>query len=222
MFDVLKGSAIYDELDVTMREAMQIARRPTRGAVKGEVPSDHRLEDRFLYVPSSAVRSYAPKSEALDDLFQAVAELRVLRFRYRQSQSERQRVVAHPYALLLHGGAVITVARDVDREETRVFALDRIEDTQPSEEERFRLPASFDLGTYLHGVFGVRVPLPGARHVRVLVEFDAKAAEEIRLQRFHPTQKIATSPDGRVRVSMSLVSLEGVRAWVLGLAAPPA
>src|SRR5262249_26664353 len=65
VFDVLKGSALYDELDVTLREVALVARRPTRGAVKGEVPADHRLDERFLYVPMPA-RNYASKAEELD------------------------------------------------------------------------------------------------------------------------------------------------------------
>src|SRR5580658_2031253 len=54
VFDVLKGSALYDEIDVTLRQIEQVARRPTaRTPVRGE-GSDAHLEDRFAYVPPMA------------------------------------------------------------------------------------------------------------------------------------------------------------------------
>ena len=218
IFDVLKGSALYDELDVTFREMLMVARRPTRGAVKGEVPSDHRLDERFLYVPSPP-RNYANKSKELDDLFQAVAELRVLRFRYRASGDAPrggERITAHPYAMLMHEGALLCIGVDVDDGTggKRVFQLDRMFDTQSSETERFVLPAELALDDFFHGELGIAPPSP--RATRVLVEFDARVAEEVRARRIHPTQKFATSSDGRVRVSMSVARLDAVRAWVLG------
>ena len=54
----------------------------------------------------------------------------------------------------------------------------------------------------------------------MLVEFDPRAADEVRGRKLHPTQKIATAPDGRVRLSVMLPEslLPEVRRWVLGFA----
>lgn len=214
VFEPMKGSALYDELDVVMRQVLQIAQRPTRTA--GEVPSDNGLEDRFVYVPSSP-KSYAARAEELDDLFQCVAELRVVRFRHRAHplDGRGERVTAHPYALLVHRGAVSCVAHDVDRDEVRIFAFDRMGDLHPSDHERFPLPDGFDANDFVHGDLGLSAARVGTG-VRVLIEFDPRAAEEVRTRRYHPTQKIATAPDGRVRLSMTVPSLDEVRAWVLG------
>lgn len=213
-FEPLKGSALYDELDVVMRQVLQIAQRPTR--TPGEVPADGRLEERFLYVPAPA-KSYASRVEELDVLFHCVAELRTVRFRFRAPglDGRGERVTAHPYALLVHGGAVHAIARDVDRDRVRVFAFDRTLDLQPSDHEHFELPAGFDATDFVHGELGVREQRVGDG-VRVLVEFEPGAAEEVRARRWHPTQKIATAPDGRVRLSMTAPTLDDARAWVLG------
>jgi predicted DNA-binding transcriptional regulator YafY len=216
VFDVLKGSALFDELDVTLREVALVARRPTRGAVKGEVPADHRLDERFLYVPMPA-RNYASKAEELDDLFQAVAELRVLRFRYRgpnDGPRAGERVTAHPYAMLVHKGELVCVAFDTSDRAVKVFRFDRMADTKPSEGERFTLPHDLSLDDFLHGELGVAAP--PARATRVIVEFEARAADDVRARKIHPTQRIATAPDGRVRVSMNVASLDDARAWVMG------
>jgi predicted DNA-binding transcriptional regulator YafY len=226
VFDVLKGSALFDEIDVTLRQIEQVARRPTaRTPARGEAADAH-LEDRFAYVPPMA-RAYANRSDDIDEAFRAVAELCVLRFRYADARSSDGkeaprgvRVTCHPYALVLHGGAIACVARDVDRGATRVFVFDRMADLEANEQERFELPPDFSLGDWLHGDFGVA---GGARAVKLLVEFEPAAADTVRARRVHPSQRVAVAPDGRVRASMSLPEsaevLERVKAWLLGFGA---
>ncbi|HLK35637.1 MAG TPA: WYL domain-containing protein [Polyangiaceae bacterium] len=220
VFELLRGSALFDEIDVALRQVEQVAHRPaSRPTVRGEAPSDARLEDRFAYVPP-VPRAYANRSEDVDEVFRAVAELRVLRFRHRdgsEGEARATRIRAHPYALVLQGGAITCVAHDAERRATRAFAFDRMSDLSASEVERFELPADFSVDDWLQGDFGVA---RAARTVKLLVEFDPMAAEGVRARRVHPSQKVAVSPDGRVRASISLPDapevLERARTWLLG------
>jgi predicted DNA-binding transcriptional regulator YafY len=219
IFEVLKGSALFDEIDVALRQVEQIAHRPSsRTTLRGEAPSDGRLEDRFAYVPP-VPRSYANRSEDVDELFQAVAELRILRFRY-SKEAKGVRVTSHPYALVLHGGAITCVAHDLGLGATRVFMLDAMSELAASEAERFELPDDFEISEWLHGDFGVA---RAARTVKLLAEFDPRAADAVRARRIHPSQKVAVAADGRVRVSMSVPEspelLSEVRRWLLGFGA---
>jgi predicted DNA-binding transcriptional regulator YafY len=223
VFEVLKGSALYDEIDVALRQIEQVAQRPAvRTAVRGDASSEVHLEERFAYVPP-ALHHYGARSEDVDELFQAVAELRVLRFRYRDPMADGAhearpaRVTAHPYALVLHAGAIVCVGKDADAGASRAFAFDGMAELAASEAERFDLPADFDLGPWLHGEFGVaRAP----RTVKLLVEFDPRVAEQVRARKVHPTQKVAVAADGRVRVSLSVPEardvLSRVQRWLLG------
>jgi predicted DNA-binding transcriptional regulator YafY len=99
----------------------------------------------------------------------------------------------------------------------RAFLFDRMSDLAASEDERFDLPDDFDLTDWLQGDFGVS---RAARAVRLLVEFDPRAADTVRARRVHPTQKLAVAADGRVRASLSVPEvpevLAQVRSWVLG------
>ncbi|MGH7270835.1 MAG: helix-turn-helix transcriptional regulator [Polyangiaceae bacterium] len=234
VFDVLKGSALYDEIDVTLRQVEQVARRPTvRASVQGEASSDARLEERFAYIPP-APRGYAHRSDDIDEVFLATSDLRVLRFRYRGSGREAParadrgdgreglgaRITAHPYALVLHGGAITCIARDLDRNAPRPFAFERMADLEASKTERFDLPHEFAIDDWLHGDFGVASP---PRTTKLLVEFEPGVADAIRARRVHPSQKVGIAADGRVRVSMSLPASqdvsERVRTWLLGFGA---
>jgi predicted DNA-binding transcriptional regulator YafY len=242
VFDVLRGSALYDEIDLALRQIEQVAHRPAARPGAHDPPGDARLEDRFAYVPP-VPRAYANRSEDVDAAFQAVAERTVLRFRYRDDAADGAeratatargpgaRVTCHPYALLLHGGAITCVARDVSglpagdaSGPLRAFVFDRMSDLQvsasPSDAERFELPGEFTLADWLHGDFGVaRAP----RTAKVIVEFEPRAAEAVRARKVHPTQKLGVAPDGRVRVSLAVPEtpevLARVRAWVLGFGA---
>jgi predicted DNA-binding transcriptional regulator YafY len=223
VFDVLRGSALFDEIDLALREIELLASRPTSRGTLREVTADPRLGDRFAYVPLPPT-TYANRGEDVDEVFRAVADLRVLSFRYREAEDPRlgrgARVVAHPYALVLHGGAITCVARDVDRAETRPFAFERMADLEASESERFALPPDFVVSDWLHGDFGIA---PAARPLKVLVEFEPRAAELVRSRRVHASQKVAIATDGRVRASLSLPSssevLDRVRAWILAFGA---
>jgi predicted DNA-binding transcriptional regulator YafY len=214
VYDVLRGSALFDELDVAMRHVLQLAQRPVRIGARGEIPHDGRLEDRMIFLPPAA-RSYAARGEELDHLFQAVAELRVLRFRYRKHAGDRpERVTLHPYGMVLHDGALHCVGHHVEASRIEVFPFDKMSDLVSFEDERFTLPADLDLEPLLHGELGVAPPSAGT--LRVLVEFDARAGERVKSRRIHPTQRVATAPDGRVRLSFQAPDVEALRTWILG------
>ncbi len=216
VFDVLRGSALYDEMDVVMRQLLQIAQRPTRAGVKGEVPSDQRLDERFVFAPATP-KSYAVKGEELDDVFQAVANSRVLRFRYRApgSDAKVERIAVEPYALVLHKGQLVCVANDLGAERVRIFALEGMAETVAVDGETFVLPKGFDVADYLHGDVG----LGADEKARVVVEFDARMADEVRARKLHGSQKIATSPDGRIRLSVNAADLGAALTWVLSFGA---
>jgi predicted DNA-binding transcriptional regulator YafY len=219
VFEPLRGSALFDEMDVALREIEKIAQRPTRAP--GEVAADLLLEERFVYVPPQG-RHYASRAEELDAFFQCVAELRGVRLRYRpRAEGARpERITLQPYAMILHGGAVYCVGRDVAREAMRVLPFEDTSEIEASADESFTLPPDFDASAFVHGDLGVFVDPPdGARPVRVLVEFDAGVADDLRRRRVHPTQKTATAPDGRLRVSFSVPRIDEARAWVLGFGA---
>jgi predicted DNA-binding transcriptional regulator YafY len=85
-------------------------------------------------------------------------------------------------------------------------------DTECVFSERFELPADFHIDQYFQGEFGIwRDP----RQNKVVIEFDAHAAEYIRARRVHSSQRLATMAGGGVRLTMTIGNLTQVVSWVL-------
>jgi predicted DNA-binding transcriptional regulator YafY len=209
-FDSLKGSALYDEIELAYQNLLQLAQRPGR-SLEGDVPPGTHLEDRLLVLHEPA-RAYAKKSDQLDDLFQAVAQLRVVRLRVEGASIE-----CHPCAIVMAFGAIHCIVRPANTpskkgDAMRALRLDEIEETKVLD-ARFSLPEGFDARAWVQGVFGLSPPGPSRR---VIVELDAHVAHEVRARKVHPTQRIATAPDGRVRVAVDVPHVEALVGWLLG------
>jgi predicted DNA-binding transcriptional regulator YafY len=212
--DVLKGSALYDEADLALGHIEKVAQTPFR-TKGGEISGAEGLEARFFWNPPPA-RTYAGRSDDLDEVFRAVADLRVIRYRPRTRASEvkAERVVFHPHAMIIHDGSVVVLGVRSHRhmkDGPEVVPLEAMSDIRTSETEYFKLPEGFDVSEYVHGAFGLGRPL----EAQAVVEFDARVAEDIRAKKWSRAQRIATSPDGRLRLTVPLVSVESFVSWVL-------
>src|SRR5262249_40899128 len=58
--ETLKGSALYDEVDLALGQIAKIAQTPFRSSVKAEISGERGLEDRFFWLPPAS-RSYAAR-----------------------------------------------------------------------------------------------------------------------------------------------------------------
>ncbi|HMA94237.1 MAG TPA: WYL domain-containing protein [Polyangiaceae bacterium] len=210
VFEPMRGSALFDEIDMAVNKLMALARRPGRGPNAGN--PDAQLEKRFLYLPF-APKIYEHRTEELDDLFQAVADLRPMTLLYRsKSRGKEETITIYPYALVLYRDAIYTVGYHCGRQEIRTFLLDRMRATECSTTERFELPADFDIDDYFQGELGI---WRSEEKHRVVVEFDAEAAEYVRGRRVHPSQRLALIPGGGIRATMVVGNLTPVVSWIL-------
>jgi predicted DNA-binding transcriptional regulator YafY len=211
LFEPMKGSTLYDEIEMATQRLLALAQRPGRGPNAGL--ADARLEDRFLYLPV-APKDYSTKTEELDDLFQAVADLRPLRCRYRSGTKEgEETIVIHPYAMVLYKDAIYCVGLHTGRGEVRTFLLDRMRDTESSALERFELPSDFKVDDYFQGGFGI---WRGTKKAKVVIDFDPSVADFVRSRRVHESQKLSALPAGGVRLTMTVGDTTELSSWVLG------
>lgn len=210
IFEPMRGSALYDEIELATEKLLGLAQRPGRGPNSGL--ADVRLEERFLYLPF-APKNYAEKTEELDDLFQAVSDLRPLSLVYRSAlKGSEERITIHPYAMVLHRDSIYCVGFHTERGEIRTLLLDRMRDTQAASTERFELPADFKIDDYFQGEFGI---WKAQTRYKVVLEFDAHAAEYVRMRQVHPSQKLVLMSNGKLRLTMNVGNLTQLTSWVL-------
>lgn len=210
LFEPMRGSTLYEEIDMATKKLLAFSRRPGRGPNAGR--ADARLEDRFLYLPF-APKNYAERTEELDDLFQSVADLRPLTLRYRSAgKTKEERITIHPYAMVMHRDSIYCVGYHTGREQMRTFVLDRMRSTQVEYTDTFELPDDFNIDQYFHGEFGI---FQSDEKHQVIIDFDAKGAEYVRLRKAHPSQKLSPRAGGGVRLSMTVGNLTPVVSWIL-------
>ncbi len=210
IFEMMQGSALYEEIDMAINKLLGLAHRPGRGPNAGR--ADVRLEERFVYLPF-VPKNYQQKTEELDDLFQAVSDLRPLSLRYRSlSKATEERITIHPYAMVLHRDSIYCVGYHTERGEVRTFLLDRMRDTSASATDRFELPEDFSVDDYFQGEFGI---WKASDKHKVVIEFDEHAAEYVRMRRIHPTQRLTPLPGGRLRLTMQVGNLNQLTSWIL-------
>lgn len=211
LFEPMRGSTLFEEIDLATQRLLGVARRPGRGPNAGV--ADARLEERFLYLPF-APKDYASKTEELDDLFQACADLRPLRCRYRRGKDGREeRITIHPYAMVLYKDAIYCVGLHAQKGEIRTFLLDRMRDTECAVTERFELPEDFSIDDHFQGHFGI---WRGGEPRRVVIDFDERVTEFVRTRNVHPSQQITALPGGGVRLTMEIGDMTELATWVLG------
>ncbi|MFO0615949.1 MAG: WYL domain-containing protein [Polyangiaceae bacterium] len=211
LFEPMKGSTLYDEIHMASEKLLGVARRPGRGPNAGV--ADARLEERFLYLPFVA-KDYSLRTEELDDLFQAVADLRPLTCKYqRPRDGKEERITIHPYAMVLYKDSIYCVGLHVAKNDIRTFLLDRMRNTECATTERFELPDSFSIDNHFQGHFGIH---RGGEPIHVVIDFDARVVDYIKTRRVHPSQTLTELPGGGVRLSITITDLTEVTPWVLG------
>lgn len=144
----------------------------------------------------------------------ATRERRCVRMTYfTQSSGETSERNINPLHLHNAKAEWYVIAFDHKRNDIRDFHIGRIRELAVLKEV-FTPPPDFDINRHLESGFGMF--RGGGTLQEVVVEFDAHQARWIRQQsKVHPTAEYDELPDGRLRVSMRVGALEGVKMWVL-------
>ncbi len=151
--------------------------------------------------------------EIFDALAKATAKHRQLELAYRKPGSKQTEPrVVDPYHLANINGEWFLFAFDHLRRDIRTFVPARIQSAQPTG-QTFTRPAKFSVEKILRDSFGV---VSGTGEHRVIIQFNAYAADYIREKRWHPSQELRELKDGGVELRLKLSSLGEIQRWILG------
>ena len=128
---------------------------------------------------------------------------------YRNARSSR---MIDPYHLLFKHGVWYLIGYCHNRQEVLMFALDRMERLEITE-QIFAPDPDFYIERYLGDSLSIE---RGSAPVEVKILFDRHQARWICERRWHPSQQLETRPDGSVLLSMTVSGLGDVKRWALG------
>lgn len=117
-----------------------------------------------------------------------------------------------PYHLRMSDGAWYCIGYCHERKEVRTFALDRMLAVRATGEP-FQRPADFSIDDYLADSLAIERGEPRT----VVIEFDRREALYVRGRRWHHSQTLEDLPDGTLRMTLKVGSMEEVIRWVLSL-----
>ena len=130
----------------------------------------------------------------------------------RDSVSER---IIDPYKIAYKNGACYLIGNCHNRQDTRMFRIDRIKDLLGTS-EFFEEPENFDIDEYLKNSWSVE---RSEKEKRVVLHFEGKAAKLVREKKWHPSQEIINLPADKIRFRVTTSSMEEIKNWILGYGA---
>jgi predicted DNA-binding transcriptional regulator YafY len=163
----------------------------------------------FKGEPGPAIEP-AAQPERVRRLIDATVQHRRVQMRYASASSRRAKdYLVEPNRVVYGRGAWYLLAFVPEYQETRTFALARIERVTTLEETF--TPRDEPAEAFAHSL-GIHQGKP----VRVVLSFDPGVAPYVRERRWHPSQTVEDLPDGSIRLTLRVSDDWALRAWVLG------
>ncbi len=171
------------------------------------------LTDGF-HLTSNGASDYSGRSQLISVVLDAVQQRCVLSMTYQKNNAPRPSIYRiQPYSLVYHRGSLYIIAFSMAAQEMRHFKLDRVLKMECLE-ERFDLPKSFDVRTWLEKSFGIFSP--SGRSYFIRIRFAAQVAGTVRESQWHRSQQLVETADGSVLLTLTLENLEEIKSWVMG------
>lgn len=169
------------------------------------------LDDAFQIKQPGKVAG-GPRGQGLLRLLQAILEQRVCSLRYRKlgGEAEGRLYTIQPYSLVLVSGAIYLIARQPGQENWTHLAVQRMLAVELLD-QTFEREADFNLARFLNGSFGIWQAEPE----QVVIQFSALVAEFVGERSWHPSQQLATAPDGSLELTMTVGISSELEAWIL-------
>jgi len=179
---------------------------------EGRAALQDLLRQSFCYVPFGA-KGYRDREDVLDLLLRAILGSRIVRMSYRRPSREPAERLVHPYTLVLYRDALYLLGgNDSELPETRLFALDRIENAS-MEKATFKRPPRYDPRRHFAQRIGIWQT--DEEPVEVLVAFDPGAAAVARERSWPGLVGWEELDDGREALRLCVHPTPELASWVL-------
>jgi predicted DNA-binding transcriptional regulator YafY len=203
MMGVLKDTVFYDSL-VTLFDKIKTTLPDEYIEYLGQV-------EKSLAVRSNPHTRYGQLGSIIDKVSEAAIRKKYIQIDYyAMSRRKKTRRKVAPYKIWFFDGTFYLIGHCGLREDIRIFAMDRIQNFEPTD-ETFEMPLDFNIDDFMKSSFGVFQGEP----VKVRIRFAADSADYIREKIWHATQQIEAQNDGSIIFEAEVAGIEEIKFWIL-------
>lgn len=197
----LQGTPFQDDLDAVFGRIL--AGLPPRSVAHLERLAE-AVTPRF-----QGLRDYRAKRHILEELRRALLFQFRTTIRYAPPNRPTRDYPVDPYTLLFYRDSLYLGGYAHNRDNLRLFLLDRIQGVTVGE-ERFELPEDFSVADLTGAAFGLVDETP----MEIRVRFFPEVAHLIRERLWHPSQTLDEEADGSLVLSLFAGGEKEILSWL--------
>ena len=203
LMTVIKDTVFYESLESFFQK------------IKATLPAEtiqylDRIEES-LEVGSKPYKQYGQLRDSIDAISEAAVQRKIIEIDYfTMSRKEKTRRKVAPYKIWFFDGAFYLIGNCRLRKDIRIFALDRIQSLNLTDEP-FEMPAHFKVEDFMQTSFGVFRGEPQ----RVRIRFASEIAGYISEKTWHQTQKIEPQKDGSIIFEARVAGTDEIKFWLM-------
>ncbi len=199
-----KGFPFRDDLESALVKISHVIREKDEDFFKS-------LEPRTSIVVKQ-LKDYYPWGEVFTEINQAILDHVIIEITYDSYNSGTVSVrKVNPYHIMFREGCWYLIAYCHQREEIRIFRVDRINDLHRTGEQ---FPSSEDFS--LQEYFKASWQMGKGEPVTVKVRFEPPVSRLIRENTWHPTQQIEELEGDSLIYTVRVEGIWEIRQWILG------
>ncbi len=166
------------------------------------------LPRKFFTAPYMP-KDYTGFDDILNTALKAIVYQKKLKLA-RLKNDQRVEFEVEPYTLLLYKGGLYLVARPLDGRRPLYFSIDRLLDCAELP-EKFDYPKDYHPEQMIEGAFGI---FGGEPRTFFKLKFPPELAQYISERKWHKSQKLESTADGSLLVTLRVFDSDEIRAWI--------
>ena len=204
----LGDSAVAEDARSAQDQLRQIVDRPLRRSAR-ELSAERPPLRFMVYNPVD--RATKIRREVMDEVYAALVHGTEVALRMADGHKVESRRFA-PWSMMAHEECMYLAGVWEHSDEPVLLDLSRVSVARAAPDTPTKAPAERELQVFFHGIMGIYAP---ASFEMAIIEIDAEHTQTYRGVRIHPAQKVLRSKDGRMRITVPLVSQDKLLRWVL-------
>lgn len=203
MMKVFRGTVFYESLESLFKKV--------RTTLPPESIKYLDSAEQTIHISHKPHNRFSEFKEIINRINQAALQKKTVDIVYfTMSRKKESRRLVDPYKVWFFGGTLYLIGKCHNRNEVRIFALDRIKMLHITEES-FQVPEDFSLDEFMNHSFGVFKGEPC--HVRVW--FHADIAGYIKEKVWVENQEIVLQEDGSIIFQADVAGIDEIKFWIM-------